>query len=106
MPLRKFCRRHGKYTPGSPSIPGGRCPDCYQEHSSLREWRRRRKIKSGYDWGRLRELVHQRDRVCVVCNGTQALEVHHVIPLSEGGSNQLSNLELRCRTHHTHSRLT
>jgi 5-methylcytosine-specific restriction endonuclease McrA len=36
-----------------------------------------------------------------MCSGTQQLQVHHRIPLEEGGRNTLSNLELRCKNCHT-----
>ena len=35
-----------------------------------------------------------------VCGSTQRLEVHHVIELVRGGSNELSNLELLCTRCH------
>jgi hypothetical protein len=40
---------------------------------------------------------------CVICGGTHRLQVHHRVPLADGGTNTLDNLELRCRTHHTHA---
>jgi 5-methylcytosine-specific restriction endonuclease McrA len=49
----------------------------------------------------IRNHVRQRDQVCVQCGGTDQLEVHHRIPLNDGGSNALDNLELRCKTCHT-----
>jgi 5-methylcytosine-specific restriction endonuclease McrA len=68
----------------------------------VRDWRGRRKIRSGWEWGRIRDQIHRRDRVCVICGASQWLQVHHRVPLSEGGTNALWNLELRCATHHTH----
>jgi hypothetical protein len=47
-------------------------------------------------------LVHQCDKTCVICGGTDRLQVPHRIALADGGTNQLSNLELRCETHHKH----
>jgi 5-methylcytosine-specific restriction endonuclease McrA len=38
--------------------------------------------------------------VCVQCGGTDRLEVHHRIPLDDGGSNAFDNLELRCSRCH------
>jgi hypothetical protein len=32
----KACIKHGLYQPGSPSIPRGRCPDCYREDNQRR----------------------------------------------------------------------
>lgn len=34
------------------------------------------------------------------CSERHLLDVHHIVPLSEGGSNDLSNLELLCQAHH------
>jgi 5-methylcytosine-specific restriction endonuclease McrA len=102
--MRKYCLKHGLYEPGNPPIPGGRCPECRREHNN-RDWRTRRKIRSGWEWGRLRDQVHRRDRVCVVCGATSNLVVHHRIPLRDGGTSRLDNLELRCETHHTHAPL-
>ena len=82
----------------------GRCDNCNRAYERQRKaWKERRKIASGWTWGRLREQVHRRDRVCVVCGGNDRLQVHHRVPLSGGGTNQLSNLELRCHAHHTHA---
>ena len=81
----------------------GRCPVCQADRIKVRDWRSRRKIKSGWEWGRIRDQIHRRDRLRVVCGATPGLEVHHRIPLAQGGSNRLDNLELRCHDHHTHA---
>ena len=49
-----------------------------------------------YPWPRYRA----RDHSCVRRCSTQRLEVHHVIELVDGGSNELSNLELLCARCH------
>jgi len=82
----------------------GRCDECRRDYERQQVvWKKRRKISSGWEWGRLRDQVHQRDRACVICGSTDRLQVHHRIPLADGGTNQLSNLELRCHAHHTHA---
>jgi 5-methylcytosine-specific restriction endonuclease McrA len=98
MPFRYLC-------PGCHRIGDtpGRCTGCRRERDRQRPWKQRRKIRSGWEWGRLRTLVHQRDKTCMICGGMDRLQVHHRIPLADGGSNQLSNLELRCETHHRHA---
>jgi hypothetical protein len=93
MPFRYHCPRHGTHD------QPGRCPDCQRERDRQHPCAQRRKIRSGWEWGRIREQVHRRDRVCVVCSGTERLQVHHRIPIAQGGANQLHNLELRCETH-------
>jgi 5-methylcytosine-specific restriction protein A len=75
---------------------GSRCAACAAGHANARPWAERRKIRSGWAWSELREQVRARDRVCVRCGGTDGLEVHHRIPLADGGSNRLDNLELVC----------
>jgi 5-methylcytosine-specific restriction endonuclease McrA len=72
---------------------GSYCPQC---------WDQRRHISTGWAWGEIRQQIHQRDRVCVQCGSSKRLQVHHRTPLSEGGSNELGNLELRCPSCHTH----
>lgn len=50
----------------------------------------------------LRRAVLARDDGCVVdaCRSTYRLEVHHVIPRSQGGTNQADNLAALCWYHH------
>jgi 5-methylcytosine-specific restriction endonuclease McrA len=63
-------------------------------------WQDRRQIGSGWAWGELRAAVRARDRVCVRCGSRERLAVHHRVPLAEGGTNELQNLELRCSRCH------
>ena len=54
-------------------------------------------------WQRISEIVRARDRVCVNASDGRCrrrLEVHHIVPLSHGGMNQLSNVALVRRAHH------
>lgn len=76
-----------------------RCSHC-QAKRDADEWTSRRKIGSGWDWGKLRDQVRTRDRACVRCGGSDRLQVHHRTPLAEGGTNELDNLELRCHRCH------
>ncbi len=50
----------------------------------------------------LRRAVLARDDGCVIdaCQNTYRLEVHHVIPRSQGGTNQAGNLAALCWYHH------
>ena len=75
---------------------GARCARCARRD----DWSERRKIRTGWDWGKLRAHVHARDRVCVRCGEAKGLEVHHRVSLAHGGTNDLTNLELRCRRCH------
>lgn len=55
------------------------------------------------DWGKRRELVIERDgSKCQNCGNRSVseLEVHHIVPLSRGGSNKVSNLTTLCQDCH------
>ena len=79
----KPCLDCGRITTGS------RCPSCrraspYQKHS----------------WRQLSMLVVNRDGVCVRCGSTYYLNAHHVIPRSQGGPDDVSNLVSLCASCH------
>ena len=53
------------------------------------------------DWPVIAREVKQRDgNKCKICGGTNKLEVHHIIPLSRGGTNSKANLITLCEKHH------
>lgn len=52
------------------------------------------------DWESRRARVHARDGSCVACRSRQKLQVHHVTPLSRGGTNRIENLQLLCESCH------
>ena len=53
------------------------------------------------DWFTIREKVFSsKGRVCSNCGSRTDLDVHHIKPLSLGGSNKLSNLIVLCRYCH------
>jgi 5-methylcytosine-specific restriction endonuclease McrA len=91
--LTTRCLNCGRRTTGS------RCPTCTRRHD---DWQARRKIANGWQWGELRRRVHERDQACVRCGSHRRLQVHHRMPLRDGGSNELANLELLCHRCHKH----
>lgn len=57
---------------------------------------------SGRHKKQLRTRVLERDCYrCTHCGTTTNLEMHHLIPLSQGGTNHLDNLTTLCHTCHT-----
>ena len=48
---------------------------------------------------KLKIIVHQRDNyACVMCKRTDDLSVDHIIPEIEGGSDEIDNLQILCRS--------
>jgi hypothetical protein len=52
------------------------------------------------DWSIRSAAVKTRDRVCTNCGSSRILQAHHVVPLSKGGTNKLTNLKLLCEQCH------
>ena len=51
---------------------------------------------------RTRKAVYARDGYrCALCDSTQYIQVHHVIPRSEGGTNSVMNLITLCGNCHS-----
>jgi hypothetical protein len=53
------------------------------------------------NWNEIRQEVLARDGYrCGNCGSTSKLHVHHIVPLSLGGSNELGNLRTLCKICH------
>lgn len=52
-------------------------------------------------WPELRQLVLERDGYrCGNCGSKEGLHVHHIVPLSLGGTNEMGNLRTLCKNCH------
>jgi 5-methylcytosine-specific restriction endonuclease McrA len=54
----------------------GRCPTCTSYY---------RKVTGSQAWKRTRAYVRARDGECADCGATAGLQVHHEIPVGDGG---------------------
>ena len=98
--------------PGCPLLVDERyCP----EHQSVMDARYNRfhrdpqtKKRYGYHWSKIRARHLAEHPLCVMCrkNGqvTPANEVHHIVPLADGGTHAPDNLMSLCKS--CHSRIT
>lgn len=91
--------------------PSGYCPEHeklqakhYDKHFRSPEHNKR----YGYKWRKLRARFLNAHPLCEQCllqgRYTLATEVHHIKPLTDGGTNDLSNLMALCKP--CHSRIT
>lgn len=88
-----------------------RHPDRIREHSrQMRRkhpeifragWRRRmarlRANGGNYTQGEWRALCEQYGNVCLACGAAGPLTADHVVPVSKGGSNDISNIQCLCK---------
>ena len=54
----------------------------------------------GSDWQKIREEHLKMEPYCRAC-GAQATDVDHIVPKRQGGSNDHSNLQSLCHSHHS-----
>ncbi|MFJ8699451.1 HNH endonuclease [Streptomyces ardesiacus] len=97
MPRAKsICIQAGCLTP---TVRDGRCG----EHQLRKSWNRTsaRNASRPSDWPKRRTRVLARDRfTCQRCGAREHLEVDHIVPVARGGSWELENLWVLCRSCH------
>lgn len=78
------------------------CERCSQERARSDNKKRGKENRKIYDrnWRKIREEHLRLYPFCVDC-GKLANEVDHDIPIKQGGSNEHSNLESRCKSCHS-----
>lgn len=73
----------------------------WDEEQAQRRRRAEQILQSNPSWKQVRQIaVEILGRRCHRCGSTGSLQVHHILPVSEGGTNSLSNLEVLCRPCH------
>ena len=100
---------HGCITPGCPALvrDGARCPDHARALAREIDSTRASASRRGYGaiW-RVARLVHlRRHPLCVACEAegrtTPATDVDHVLSRRRGGTDDPSNLQSLCHSHHS-----
>lgn len=95
--------------PGCPKLSAERfCPQHTQvEDQRYRRYQRDPEINRRYGtvWRKIRTRYLDAHPLCEDClkagHTTPAVEVHHVVPLSHGGSHDVSNLRALCKPCHS-----
>ena len=95
--------------PGCPRLTNGQFCEEHQKQENKRyeKYDRPPEMKKWYGraWKRIRDRHIAQHPLCEVCkrNGrlTPAEEVHHIIPLSQGGTHEDSNLMSLCKCCHS-----
>ena len=95
--------------PGCPKLTDGRFCEEHQKQENKRyeKYDRSPEMKKRYGraWKRIRDRHIAQHPLCEVCkrNGrlTPAEEVHHILPLSQGGTHEDSNLMSLCKCCHS-----
>ena len=95
--------------PGCPHLTNGRFCEEHQRQENKRyeKYDRSPEMKKRYGiaWKRIRDRHIAQHPLCEVCkrngNLTPAEEVHHIVPLSQGGTNDITNLMSLCKECHS-----
>ncbi|MCR4719670.1 MAG: HNH endonuclease [Firmicutes bacterium] len=95
--------------PGCPKLTDGRFCDEHakQEARRYEKYDRSPEIKKRYgaEWRRIRDRYIAAHPLCAMCKRsgklTPAEEVHHIAPLSQGGTNAEDNLMSLCKVCHS-----
>ena len=95
--------------PGCPKLTDGRFCEEHQRQENKRyeKYDRSPEMKKRYGiaWKRVRDRHIAQHPLCEVCkrngNLTPAEEVHHIVPLSQGGTHDDSNLMSLCKSCHS-----
>ena len=94
--------------PGCPELTEGRFCEKHEKEENKRYEKYDRdpavRRKYGRAWKRIRDRYVHKHPLCEQClkegRYVAVEEVHHIVPLSEGGSNDESNLMSLCRSCH------
>jgi 5-methylcytosine-specific restriction endonuclease McrA len=78
-------------------------PDLYNEHGTydLQTHYRRKREKDQHRYVPVqtrRDLWQRNHGACVRCGSTAGLTIDHIVPVSYGGTSELSNLQLLCKS--------
>lgn len=95
--------------PGCPELVEGRFCKKHETQEQRRYERYERNPKTKRRYGRTWKRIHDRyihlHPLCEEClkekKATPAEQVHHILPLSEGGSNREDNLMALCKSCHS-----
>lgn len=105
MPAKtpRTCRKVG--CPGKTVAKHGYCPDCEHLANNWKDNKHRHKRVRGRRGQANRMAVLKRDKgLCVKCleagRTVAATEVDHIIPLSQGGTDEVSNKQSLCHECH------
>lgn len=109
MPMRA---KHQCNFPGCPELTNERYCEAHrkQMHTDYNQHRRDPRINARYDerWRRVRALYISAHPLCEECGKhgklTPSQEVHHILPLADGGTHDETNLMALCKS--CHSKIT
>jgi len=93
-------------TPRCPHVAGQR--GLCAGHARDYERRRGTAAERGYGdaWRELRRFILRRDPICKACGQAPSKEADHIIPRSQGGSDEPANLQGLCKPCHSRKTVT
>lgn len=101
--------KRGCATPGCPELTDGQYCEAHKREAdaNYRKFERDPQINKryGYAWRKIRAAYVAEHPLCEDCEAegrlTPVQEVHHILPLSRGGTHDASNLRSLCKPCHS-----
>ena len=94
--------REGRYCPAHKTIASREYDRNYRSPDHNKHY--------GYRWRKIRDLYYSKHPLCEEClkHGrlVPADEIHHIVPVDQGGSHDDDNLVSLCQSCHTKTRTT
>jgi 5-methylcytosine-specific restriction endonuclease McrA len=99
-PSRVLSEKRYRSKPKTKALQVKRTTEYYKKHPEVKKRNekayafRRRGYNAGYiDW----KAVESLEKICNMCKTIEDLTIDHIKPLSKGGTNEISNLQILCR---------
>ena len=101
--------KHPCHHPGCPNVTDGRFCEEHQKEENRRYEKYQRdpntRKRYGRAWKRIRDRYAVEHPLCEMClkegRLTPVQEVHHILPVSKGGTHERDNLMNLCQSCHT-----
>jgi 5-methylcytosine-specific restriction endonuclease McrA len=98
MPIMRLCASCGRVCRPE-EVRRSKCPDCARTYVREKSRRRRTRQQRGYTdaWLAIVKQAIRAHPFCAECGTSADLTGDHIVPLSKGGTNTPSNIQVLCR---------
>lgn len=73
------------------------CSDLWARYEKAHSGECNHNVKREPISDRAKRYILSRDKKCLICGSTSDLTIDHIVPISNGGDNSITNLQCLCR---------